>query len=430
MDLVMPIMLLLITAVLCLQENIYGLVCFLAIRILVPETVRLFNGLISLNTGIILVICIVFCIKEKKIKYRKNDNFLLMLSLFSVYSIISLIISDYANFSAQLSYTIQFIITDILPPILAVLIIKSYDDVLLICKTLIVSIIVCGVYGCISFVIGSNPYLDALGVSLFEMGSSWRGADTSSTFASVNALGYFVSMSIPIVFFIDEKKLLNSKITKLSIFFVFILTVMSKKRAAFVTVLFFVFMWWFCFPITKKKIRILLTSIICCSIGITIVLNTPGLEILANFIRSSFFFWNDSMVISISGGNVGSTFEMRIGQILYPFIEISNNFLFGHGKGWCAYYLSTHPFHPIMFGFETITSRIICEYGLVGIPLYTYVFINSYKYSEPKGEKSTNYSMLYVFTVLVMSIATGLDYYYLFFVYIVFIHKVLIFSRR
>ena len=189
-------------------------------------------------------------------------------------------------------------------------------------------------------------------------------------------------------------------------------------------------MWWFSFPITKKKIRILLTSIICCSIGITIVLNTPGLEILANFIRSSVFFWNDSMVISVSGGNVGSTFEMRIGQILYPFIEISNNFLFGHGKGWCAYYLSTHPFHPIMFGFETITSRIICEYGLVGIPLYTYVFINSYKYSEPKGEKSTNYSMLYVLTVLVMSIATGLDYYYLFFVYIVFIHKVLIFSRR
>lgn len=426
MNIILPIILMSFTFLMCLKKNIYGLACFLAIRILVPETVRVMNGAISLNTAIILIVfSITFIKRYQALKISKKDSFIIMLLVFSLYSFWSLFLSDYANLGSQLAYLIQFIITDFLPVIIAIYVINSKNDIIILSKVLVISIIICGIYGCVSIAIGENIYLEFLNISVSTNTiTSWRGNDTSSTFTSVNALGYFVSMSLPICFFIDEKCIVDKKIARFAIAMLLILTIICKKRTAFISVVFFIIVW-FVRPITKKKIKIMLAVASFGVIAIIIILKIPSLQPLANYIKVAFFFWNDNLANSVSGGDVGSTWEMRIVQNLYPFTEIQNNFLFGHGKGWCAYYLTQHYFHPFMYGFETITAKIVCEYGILGIPLFIYFFYSAYKYSIPwKKCDKTNFQLIFLLTILVMAIASGLDYYFLFLFYIVFIRKV------
>lgn len=425
MDTIVLTVLMTLTLFMSLKKSIYGLACFLMIRILIPEAVRVLNGSISLNTAIILIVFSVTFLKQCiKRKIKKYDPLIFMLAIFVLYSFISLFLSNYANLGEQLSYLIQFIITDFLPAIIAIYVIDSKNDIVLLSKVLVFSVIICGVYGCISYAINSNIYLDYWNIfSQNNTVASWRGKETSSTFTSVNALGYFISMSLPICFFINEKEIVDKKRSKFAIAMLLILTIICKKRTAIISVGFFLIVW-FASSITKKKIITLSKVIVVGVLAVVVVFKTPSLQPLANYIKVSFFFWNDNLANSISKGNTGSTWNMRIMQIIYPFIEIKGNLLFGHGKGWCAYYLTQHPFHPIMFGFETITSKIICEYGVFGIPLFIFFFYSSYRYSRP-GKKyvNKNFQLIYLMTIIVMAVASGLDYYYLYLFYVVFLRK-------
>ena len=410
-----------------LKKDIYGLACFLAIRILVPENLRVLGGTISLNTAVIFIIVFIFLIKinsknHKVLLTDKDKKYGMVLIGFVIYSLIVLPISSFENLSYQFFSTIQFGITEIVPAVFAIAIIKKKEDVLLIENIYLISTIVCCTYGIISYLLNDNPYIYALTGESISRVMSWKGESTSATFVHENGLGYFLTMSIPMFFLINDSKLVSKKVTKTVILLSFIMVFLCKKRSAFISVAFFLIIW-FGFHLTRKKVKNFFSVVIVGAVVLYFVMRLPSFENTINYLKASIIFWDDNIVQGVSSMELGSTFEMRIDQILYPFIEIQNNPFFGHGAKWCAYYLSEHPFHPIMYGFETILSRITCEYGLLGFGIFYYIFYCSYKYSRYVNKNGTNYSLLYILTIIVMAIATGLDYYYLFFLSIILIHK-------
>ena len=156
-------------------------------------------------------------------------------------------------------------------------------------------------------------------------------------------------------------------------------------------------------------------------IAILFIRLLPGFEQLNNFITASIFFWDDHAV-NVTAGELGSTMELRIRQIVYPFVEINGNLIFGHGFGWCSWYIKEYLLHPILFGFESIFATSICELGIMGLVVYPTFFFQLYKKYIPKT-KTPNFGLLFLLTYVIDIIASGMNYFFLFLLLLVMINK-------
>lgn len=151
-----------------------------------------------------------------------------------------------------------------------------------------------------------------------------------------------------------------------------------------------------------------------------IVSIVPSLEKARGLIESSIFFWDDTIRDKYDIGS--SSMSMRIDQITYPFYEIRDNLLFGHGFGWASYYLSRNAFHPVMYGFENLASEALCNGGICGLSLWLWFFWKSYKYSSLyDGEKM--YYALFSIVQFTIAMASGLSYLVFYGIFIVLLNK-------
>ena len=146
----------------------------------------------------------------------------------------------------------------------------------------------------------------------------------------------------------------------------------------------------------------------------------PQLSAMKGFIESSLFFWDDSLRDKHDIG--GSSFDMRLAQITYPYYEVKDNIIFGHGFGWGSLYVSSNGFHPIMYGFETILSSAVVDGGVMGLLLWGLVFYWSFKYSAKFNKNKSCYRLLTI-VQLVIALATGLNYFIFYGLYIVILNK-------
>lgn len=154
----------------------------------------------------------------------------------------------------------------------------------------------------------------------------------------------------------------------------------------------------------------------------------PALESIRSMIETSFFFWDDKLLAAKDVG--GSSWELRILQVTYPFIEVKDNILFGKGFGWCSWYLNQYELHPVLFGFETILSTAVCQFGILGYLMYYMLFYQSYKYSRPYKYGKVNYQLLALVTMIVLIVATGLNYFFFFGIGSVIMNKQEIFMHE
>ena len=138
-------------------------------------------------------------------------------------------------------------------------------------------------------------------------------------------------------------------------------------------------------------------------------------------VEGRMFFWNDNLLAKTGVG--GSDMVLRVRQVFYPLVEVSNNIVFGHGFGWCGWYLGKYELHPILFGFETILSTAVCEFGIMGYLVYCLLFYKSYRYSHPFCDRKTNFQLLNILAVVILVIATGFNYFYFFALVVVLMHK-------
>lgn len=395
-----------------LKDLTYGVCIFLMVRILVPEDVRFSVGNISLNTAIIVVLIFMILfqsiIKDGKLRYNKRFN--RSVWVFCIYCAIALILSDYSEFGSQIGYLLQFIITDITPCILAASIIKNKAEVLLVIKAFMIACFITTSYGIISYFTQSNPYrLLWSTVTTSTNEDYWFGNFTTSTFVSINSFGYFIGLSFPFVAFLYNKKIYE-KYSKILLVLLAVCALMGKKRTTIVVLLCYVLMW-FISENLRKRLKYLVYSMPVVATALVLIFSIPNLKSIKNIIITSLLFWNDNIYNSVTMGNGGSDWALRLRQLSYPFIEIKSNLLFGHGFGWCNWYLSRGVIHPVLFGFETLSAQAICEFGLLAFVIYAIIFVGLYKFADAKSKNK--YVLLFLITSIIQMFGTGAVYWYL-----------------
>lgn len=425
---------LLVIGFICLRKPRYALSYFVACRILVPENFRIFNGAISFNTWNILLCAVsilLYGLKYNIIIERPEKKYILSLLFYIAYSIVVLPLSDYGDLGGQYSNVVQFFITDIFPALLMVIGIKDECDLACIIKSFSIATAITCVYGILTVMISYNPIGD-----LFECNemitNSWKGVSTSATFVSTNAFGYFLALSIPFVYYI-EKEENNKKVNrhlKILIVLMLINLLLCKKRSAIIAILAFGVFLFICYAsknrIAKRVLEHVLLLIPLVIVIVAIILSVPALSKIADYLKATLFFWNDNAVAGIAAtGELGSTMELRIRQVIYPFVEIRNNIILGHGFGWAGWYLSKYKLHPVLFGFESILASGICEFGIAAILVYTVLFKESYNYCKLRGSQKEiiNYALIFVLVYFVDIVATGFNYFFLFELMVVLMGK-------
>lgn len=409
------------TIFIAFRNPAYGYCCFIAIRILIPEVARSpITDAISFNTTIIFIVIAALICKERKVFFKtmKKDYFSKTLIAFSFYAMITLPLSDYGNIANQYKTIVQFFLTDILPIIIFISIIRSKREFDVLVKTLFIATIVCCIYSIITAFINFNPFVAVFKLAFDKSGElimddledldTGRGFASSGTFVHANGFGYFISMSIPICVYLMARGY-HPKLSMITLLFLIINLFLCKKRSPLVSMGVFGVAYLF-MSRSKEKLKSVLYVMLVFFLFILLVETVPALSNISNMIESSLYFWDDKTLEKNDVG--GSSWELRVRQIIYPLVEIEDNFIFGHGYGWCAWYLAEFELHPIFYGFETILATAVCEFGIIGYFIYFKVFNASYKYSRPFRIEGPNYQLLSLIAEIVLIIATGLNYFY------------------
>ena len=427
------------TVVATLIRPSYGLACFISARILIPEVVRTpgFEGL-SFNSTLILIIVISVLVNGLAKTYVRlvKDSYFKALVFFICSCAVLLPFSDYEDLQFQYNSLIQFLLTDILPVILAIAVVRTKWDLKIVIQTFLWSTILCCVYAIIAYLMQKNPY-----VNYFQTITGWRdtslvkevwyttgrGVSTSGTFLHANGFGYFISMSIPLFVYLQYTGQYNKRTIFIALALLIVNIFLCKKRSPIVSIGGFLILWMY----LKRKTWNVLLYMKVFLLGAVVLLAVfiiPALESIRSMIETSFFFWDDKLLAAKDVG--GSSWELRILQVTYPFIEVKDNILFGKGFGWCSWYLNQYELHPVLFGFETILSTAVCQFGILGYLMYYMFFYQSYKYSRPYKYGKVNYQLLALVTMIVLIVATGLNYFFFFGIGSVIMNKQEIFMHE
>lgn len=429
------------TISLALKKPAYGYGCFIAGRILIPEIARSpLSESISFNTNIILVVilALIYHNRNNIVKTIKKESYVITLLLFSLYTIIALPFSDYGDLSIQFKFTVQFFLTDIVPIVLFAIIVYKTQDYNVIIKSFLAATIICCTYSVFTAFIQFNPIVAVFHLAFDKTGdltmsdmvsdlSTGRGYAACGTFVHANGFGYFISMSIPICMYLIARGY-YTKLSKITLLLLIVNLFLCKKRSPLVSMGTFLLLYLY-LNNSKDKIKYIIYFFIGSLFAIVLIETIPALSNIRNLLETSLFFWDDKALEKSDVG--GSSWELRIRQIYYPFVEIADNIVFGHGYGWCRWFLDEYELHPLLFGFETIFSTSICELGIIGYLAYYMLFRKSYLYSRPIKVKGTNIQLLALYAELVLIIATGLNYFYFWGFSVVLMRKGdLLYSKR
>lgn len=423
MEIVLSIFVVTICLVCLLRNSSYLVACFLVFRILIPENVRFWGTGISINSMVVFFMLASLLIK-KKIAYTKQDKkYVVTQSIFVVYCLLTLFLANCGNLQSQILVLLEFVYTQILPSIIAVLLLHNEKGIEFIDTSFLVATIISCVYGIITYFARNNIYIEILAGKKVE-DSVWKGYATYATFISTTTFGYFLAIALPyalfLLFYSKSEKV--KKAAKVAIPLMFIGVILCKKRSAFIAIASMVLMLVLLSPKTKKNIN-KVVIVVCVAIALLIVIRSvPGLEKLDNFVTASIRFWDDKAV-DVGRGSLGSSMELRIRQFMYPFIEIKRNYIFGHGFGWCTWYLDTYKLHPILYGFESIFATGICELGVLGFIVYPLWLFFLYRYCLNSRKLKTNIILIYFLTYVVDIVASGMNYLFLFLILIVLMNK-------
>ena len=156
------------------------------------------------------------------------------------------------NLAAQLGKLLEFIITQCLPAVAAVLIIRKRNQIAIFNKAFTLATIVTCIYGIFTYVIKKNLYVEALTGKVLEA-SAWKGYATFATFTSTTTFGYFLALAIPyMIFLLYNSEKHRKKILKASLVLMMVCVVLCKKRSAMVAIIGMGVLLLYMFPKTNK----------------------------------------------------------------------------------------------------------------------------------------------------------------------------------
>lgn len=366
---------------LCFKKSIYGLCGLITIRVLIPEIVRIsFPISLSLNTYCVIFLLLGLLKERQNIKI--TEPLPKTIILFFIFFFLTLLLSDYTDLKYQSFSTLKLFLTDYLPAVLAYFIINDKYDISLFAKVLSVSIIISCIYAFVTIIIGTNPYnllINILYKEDFNLNNVLLDGGTAGTFAHPNGFGFFIPIAFS--FFVIILSYDKSKLYYLVLLLLLIGAIGCQKRTCFIS-LFIYFAFIVGFSNIQKKIKYISYALFVGVIFLLIIISLPKSNRVSRILETSLSFWDDK--IAERNNITGSSFEMRMEQITYPFVMIKDNIWFGKGSGYIDYYQNVEGnlSHPILKGFETLPCKIELETGIFGFFIWAFFLLRMMKHTS------------------------------------------------
>lgn len=383
---------------------------YVAYQILVPFLDIKIGGVpLSYNlVNLILLIVFLFLFRQKKIPidFSVIKPFLIFMGLFLIF--IPFQDDTPLGFQFQ-AWRSNLMLGAILPLIIWNMVLYDQKFLKYLGFTLMISILISGLYGLfLTQMNGVNPYM----ISILPMEGKEYELDAyvdsakiraisyvQSTFGHPMAFGVFLLSAVIYVIYMMKKS--DSKIywvlTGVVILNILFAGVRSTILAAFLGLVYYL--------INIRKIKLTLSIMVLFVIFLAIVSTNETL---------SKYFAISSLSESNTNSIVGSSVEGRIEQFMGVFKEIQNSPIIGKGYSWNGYYLVTYGNHPIMVAFESLLMVIILNNGLIGILIWAYFIIATFKLNKKLIRQKSSYLLLNTSLVLYIAYTmfTG-DYGYM-----------------
>ncbi len=404
----------------CQKSLAQAYAVFLAVKLVLPTPTRL--GPISIFALMLLCLLFFAFLNRKQCDLsRKNMKMAMfpMVALFLPLAIIGLFGS--VDYAFQYEKLIRFTLTEIVPFCLFMVFVTSEEKLRLCIKTFVVSFIVIGVYGVITYVIKQNPFVLSFALAfdyaqemfIGDGSGSTRGAFTSSTTGNQSEgpipWGQICLVLASLGFFFKGFK--GMRWRNAYILLAVVNCFMSTKRSAIVPLLgvlaYYLFKVGF---FTKKNIMYFLGAL---GISAIVICSSPTLQNYyhAN-IEPSIFFWDDNL--AAKNEIKGSNKEMRTSQAIYVNNLISGNELFGLGYGYTSKHNERYGGNTDALFFESLYLSAIANSGYVGLLVWLIFFYRwSRKMITSKSEVLDMYVFngAYVLSVFLTNIYCSFAYY-------------------
>lgn len=404
---------------------IEGLCMMICIRILIPDAARAIFLPLSLNSFCTLILAsfwILHLLSSRNL-YDKNFFSQYIIIFFVLNIIISLLFGNVPVFY-QLSCLNQFFLTQLLPTILTISIIKTSKDIKKVTEVYAISFAICMGYGLFCFISKIGYYYNQYFIDYFgygrnadmtrEIGQSMGGI-VGRIVGTPSADSYSFGMIVPfacLTLFAIQSTCKNR--FNCFVFWSLFLGVLCTTRRSPIIALFTFFFFLFLFSNHKLKyIKYVITFV---GVVFGCVYLIPELESFKYILETVLFFWDDNVAATnnVSGSSVG----YRTYQLMYTLEQIKDSWLFGNG--WGSHFFQGR--HPNMNGWESIVFTTLMQFGLLGVIMWSLLFWLAYRYSA-FNIKLKSVAIAYIIAAVVFCILTDTIYHYFIFLGSIIIYK-------
>lgn len=420
------LIILIITFISCiyiLKDFKKGVIIVIALRLLIPASVRLIGAGISMNSFFTIVLFISFLI-HKKYKKEMPAQLQLIIILFLFSSIILTPFALNMTIGGQITKMISFFVVDMLLGILSWYAIQTKEDFKRLLSILFITFCIIGIYGIYEYITKSNPYanwaMDMFGhennPSTYFLTEKRGILEGRIMGTGSHPLTWGLLMSTVFAFFYSNKHMIQKRSHTILILSIIIInSFLCGSRSALIMLGVYTIVRLLEKP--NKIFRYLILTYFFLVFTINLLPKTENTKVFIDTIESSVFFWDETK--SQEAGFSGSSASMRWDQLVFSFYLIQDSFFTGNGYGFSDIaQTNTTGKYEIMMGFESILFTKIVNQGILGLLFFFIFYFSLLKYTcKQTKDKSEKYKIAaFYFTYIVGIIFTGLqNSFYLFF---------------
>lgn len=358
--------------ILCFFNIKLGAALYLAYSLLVPIA-DITIGPVYLGMNFVKTILLVALLYDFKVRHNYKLYWQLMMP-FVLYYVIELLIIPfqtetptgemYNSWRVSVMSTLfgAFIVYNVLA--------KYPNSIKLFRRSLLVSIIIAGLYGLFLTTLpgGLNPYINLIALSkgsvidaetLMDYFAADEGGRVfgriSSVFMHPMNFGLFIGLSFVYVYSIRHsiKKWLLITLLLILSFDALFCGVRSCLGGLAVAIS--------CYLIFSRNLKVGVAALFIGLIAYNLILKMPE---LSDYLGSIVATGDRESDVS------GSSIDLRMDQLNGCLSEIRNSPILGKGYGWDSWYKSNFGDHPVILFFESLIFVVLCDNGFVGILIW------------------------------------------------------------
>lgn len=421
------VLLLLLLVALTLRRPVYGIMCYYAIRMVIPSASRVASFSFNTVSLGLLLLCLLPHIK----KYYRTADVRVRAYIKAVCWLVGclFVLTFFGSIplTFQWSALLQMFMTEMLPSILLALFLTKACDYKKFCRLVCVLALFTALYGIYTYLTSDNPIYTMFNTT-GEEGYLLEDYATGRLGLEGIAVGIYndkIALSLIcllLLTFLLDKTTLSKPLQAATLALVFVAMFLTTQRTALFCVgLFFAIM--LLFDKQNKPIRRYFKAAVCLLVVVAVF---SGGGIIMDSLYSLIYIFDDSMQQRLGIG--GSSTEMRMLQFANGFSYLGlGHLLQGEGYSFPSYYYE-HIYRsellgldPRFFGFESFLLQTLMSSGLIGIVVWFVGLFRMYKALAPVLNVYNIAFFASYFLAIIMTDTSAS--FYLFFFLLVLNHK-------